>query len=235
MTRQECLASLRRPVLRLGLVALGTISLQACNRAPEQTPAAGTVATADTAQAAADPDTTGLAGSAATKPAYHFSSEEGSFQVFWPRGCGRLRIRANEPEVFAGEEPSHTVLVHHVACDQFGLSGAGCSVTATFDAPGTGGGPAGSDQVVGRVRNALTGYGVLVVRESQIRKEFEDGLVAEGVDVTGTGAEGTGEFWVRGLLVGPDIYVLTAWSQEGNLWQNPEYMKFFNGFLPFAE
>ncbi len=166
---------------------------------------------------------------------YHYSSEDGNFQVTWPSGCGQLRIRANEPEDFVGEEESSLILVHHVTCDQFGTEGEGCSVTAVFDARSADGGPAGSDQVLARVRNALKTFGVSIVRQAPVKRQFPDGLVVEGVDVFGTDAEGNGQFWVRGLLASHDIYLLTAWSAEGELWEHPEFQEFFNGFQPFAE
>ncbi len=167
--------------------------------------------------------------------AYRYNSVEGGFQVTWPSGCRKLKIRANEPENFVGEEDSHVILVHIATCDRTGLEGAGCSVTSTFDARSSDGGEAGPEQVLARVRHALKTYSVKVVRQEPVKREFADGLIVEGVDVFGTGIDGEGEFWVRGLLVYRDIYVLTAWSVEGDLWNNPDYLEFFNNFLPYAE
>ena len=166
---------------------------------------------------------------------YHYSSTDGHFQVTWPSGCGELRIRANEPENFAGEEPSDVVLVHHVSCDRFGVEGEGCSVVATFEAKNAEGGPAGPEQVLSRVKNMLKVYGVQIVKQVPVKREFPDGLIVEGVDVLGTGPDGKGEFWVRGLLSYHDIYVLTAWSAKSDLWDNPSFHAFFNEFVPYAE
>jgi hypothetical protein len=166
---------------------------------------------------------------------YHYSSEEGNFQVTWPSGCGELRIRANEPENFVGEEETHLILIHHATCDQFGAEGEGCSVTAVFDARAADGGEAGPEQVLARVRNALQTFGVKIVKQMPVKREFADGLVVEGVDVLGTDANGKGQFWVRGLLASHDIYLLTAWSADGQLWENAEFQEFFNGFEPFVE
>ncbi len=166
---------------------------------------------------------------------YHYNSEEGNFQVTWPSGCGELRIRANEPENFVGEEENHLILVHHVTCDQFSAEGEGCSVTAVFDARNAEGGEAGPEQALARVRNALKTFGVKIVKQTPVKREFPGGLVVEGVDVVGTDANGNGQFWVRGLLVSHDIYLLTAWSTSGQLWENAEFQEFFNGFEPYAE
>ncbi|MFT5314826.1 MAG: hypothetical protein ACI9UK_000651 [Candidatus Krumholzibacteriia bacterium] len=166
---------------------------------------------------------------------YHHISAEGNFQTTWPSGCGRLRIRANAPEYFVGDDESDLIMVHVETCEQFGEPGEGCSVTATFDAKNESGGPAGPDQVLARVRNVLQAYGVKMTKQTPLKRVFPDSSTLEGVDVMGTDAEGKGQFWIRGLLSYHDIYILTAWSTTGNLWENPEYQMFFNGFLPFAE
>ncbi len=183
-------------------------------------------------QTAASGPTAGLEDQA-TKEAYRYTSAEGDFQVTWPSGCGKLRIRANEPENFVGEENEQVVLVHLVVCDR--EEGEGCSVSATFEARNGEGGDAGPEQVLARVRHTLESYGVKVVKQTPIKREFADGLMVEGLDVYGTRRDGLGQFWVRGLLSYHDIYILTAWSMEGKLWEDPEIQEFFNGFVPYAE
>ena len=64
---------------------------------------------------------------------YRYASEEGQFQVTWPSGCGELKIRANDADPFAEGEEAEIVLVQHVSCDQYGVEGEGCSVTASLD------------------------------------------------------------------------------------------------------
>jgi hypothetical protein len=126
-------------------------------------------------------------------------------------------------------------LVHMETCEQFDEPGQGCSVTATFEAKNDNGGPAGPDQVLVRVRNVLQAYGVKMTKQTPLKRVFPDSSTVEGVDVMGTNADGKGQFWVRGLLSYHDIYILTAWSTTGDLWENAEYQMFFNGFLPFVE
>jgi len=166
---------------------------------------------------------------------YRHISDEGSFQVTWPSGCGRLRIRANTPENFVGEEEESLILVHNETCEQFGVPGEGCSVTATFESRNSQGEPAGPEQVLARVRNTLQTFSVKMTKQVPIKRVFPDGTAMEGVEVMGTNPDGEGQFWVRGLLYYHDIYILSAWSTTGNLWENPEFQAFFNEFLPFAE
>jgi len=167
--------------------------------------------------------------------AKHYISADGNFQVVWPSGCDKLRIRSNEPEYFVGEDESTVILVHSVICDREGETGEGCSVTATFEAKSKKGGEADAHEVLARVRNTLSRYGVTVVKQMPVKREFADGLIVEGVDVYGLGKDGVGQFWVRGLLAYHDIYLLTAWSVKGDLWENPAYQRFFNEFVPYAE
>lgn len=169
------------------------------------------------------------------KSAYHYVSYEGNFQVTWPAGCGKLRLRSKEPEFIDGEEGATATTIYLAICDRAERQNEGCSVTAVFDARGANGGAAGSEQVINRVQRTLQKFGVKVVRQRPIRHEFPDNLVVEGVDVMGTDATGGGEFWVRGLLSDHDIYILTAWSMDGSVWENPEFQTFFNGFVPYAE
>ncbi|MCB1182370.1 hypothetical protein KDM41_02980 [bacterium] len=166
---------------------------------------------------------------------YRYASEEGQFQVTWPSGCGELKIRANDADPFAEGEEAEIVLVQHVSCDQYGVEGEGCSVTASLDVRDRQGRPAGPAHVVSRVRKVLEAAGVKLVRQQAIKKEYPDGLKVEGLEVFGTAADGSGQFWVRGLLVYHDIYILSGWSARGDLWDNPEFQTFFNEFVPYTE
>ena len=44
-----------------------------------------------------------------------------------------------------------------------------------------------------------------------------------------------GEVWIRGLLIDGDIYILTAWNNQGGVWDNPDYITFFNSFQPWVD
>lgn len=211
----------RQEILLTGLLVLGVWAVTPA-RAQETIP----TTPAGVQQSLAD---------AVNNEPYHYSSAEGSFQVIWPSGCGKLRIRENEPNNFVGEEDTDVILVHVVVCDRDKRPGDGCSVMATFEAHSADGGPAGPEQVLARVKNSLKKFGVKVVKQSPIKRQFEDDLVVEGLDVFGTGRDGEGQFWVRGLLSYHDIYILTAWSAHGRVWDDPEYLKFFNGFVPYVE
>ena len=197
------------------------------------------VVTAATVPAAAQPDTSSAVSAqnqvTERNTPYHFSSSLGNFQVTWPGGCGQLKVRTNQLESGSGDKDVEVVFVHHTTCDRVGSEGEGCSVTATLGATDGAGGPAGRKQVLTQVRKIIENFGVKIVDQRPLKREIDNGRLVEGVEVRGTGADGQGEFWVRGLLYDHNIYTLLAWSTQGDLWDNAEFQDFFNEFLPYAE
>jgi hypothetical protein len=164
-----------------------------------------------------------------------FANENGDFQILFPGGCGKLVTRANEPDLFGGEQWSDIIQVTHVYCDRFQEKGEGCSVTATFNLQGEDGLMAGPEHVTRRVGSILSDFGAKVVSQKAIKKDFGNGIVVEGVEVMAKPEKGPGEVWVRGLLTDGDIYILAAWNKRGGLWGNPDYVSFFSSFQPWTE
>ena len=164
-----------------------------------------------------------------------YQNEGGDFQVVFPRGCGKLVARSNEPDLFGGEQWDDIIQVNHVYCDRYQKTGEGCSVTATFNLHSEDGSMAGPEQVIPRVEATLAEYGAKIVSPTTIQKEFDNGVVIEGVEVLARPEMGKGEVWIRGLLVEGDIYILTAWNNQGGVWKNPDYVTFFNSFQPWTD
>jgi len=164
-----------------------------------------------------------------------YQNEGGDFQIIFPAGCAKLVTRSNEPDLFGGEQWDEIIQVNYVFCDRYQETGEGCSVTATFNLHSEDGSIAGSEQVIPRVEAILAQYGAEVVSQKAIMKEFGNGTMIEGVEVLARPGMGSGEVWVRGLLVEGDIYILTAWNIEGGVWKNPDYIAFFNSFQPWTD
>ena len=164
-----------------------------------------------------------------------YQHENGEFQVVFPGGCGKLVTRSNEPDLFGGEKWDEIVQVTYVFCDRYQENGEGCSVNATFNLKGDDGGMAGPPQVISRIEAVLQEYGVQVVSQKALKKDFGDGIVAEGVDVRAKAVDRPGEVWIRGLLINGDVYVLAAWKEDGGIWGDPEYTAFFNSFQPWTD
>jgi len=168
------------------------------------------------------------------KDAYEFSSLEGDFRVTWPSGCANVRTRSRLEDGSAGDRSDSEYPVI-VTCERDGEKGEGCSVTAIFNISSKSGGPVGPGEVIPRLQKMLQRLGAQVQKQAPLNKDFGDGLIAEGIDIQAAQPQGSGQVWLRGLIVGSEVYILSAWSLEGNVWDNPEYMTFFNSFLPGAD
>lgn len=195
-------------------------------------------AASDPARNQADPqvqnDTSGFPEELTEDPVL-YEEANGEFQILFPRGCGKIVTRANEPDLFGGEQWEDIIQVSHVYCDRFQVEGEGCSVTAIFNSHGEDGSMAGPEQVIFRVQGVLSDFGADIVDQKAIRKEFDNGILVEGVEVMAKPEEGPGEVWIRGLLVDGDIYILAAWNKQGGAWGNRDYVSFFNSFQPWTE
>lgn len=163
---------------------------------------------------------------------FNYTSEDGDFRVTWPSGCSSINSRTRADEDPGEADREYPVMVF---CDRNGEKGEGCSVTAIFNARDADGNPAGPAEVIARMQNLLREFGAQIKRQSPLQKDFGEGLIVEGVDVQAAQTGGSGQVWLRGLLVGGDIYILSAWDLEGKLWTNPEYANFFNSFRPGTE
>ena len=174
-------------------------------------------------------------GASAPRNPFTFTSPNEEFKVIFPSGCSKLVARSNEPDLFGGETWDDIIQVQYVTCDRFGEKGEGCSVSSTLNWHSREGEPADSGQVIAQVEKALQQFGVQVLRQKSVRKEFGNSTVIEGVDVHAKNPELPGEVWIRGLLVDADIHIMIAWNEDGGLWDDPEYHAFFNSFQPFLD
>ena len=166
-----------------------------------------------------------------TEP-YEYVSDKGEFKVTWPSGCGELtrREKVNDPDV----DPFDEVFVYSVYCDQRGQHGVGCAVMAVFNLKDADGEPAGPQDVVKRLEEHMKLLGVNVEKQQPIRRAMPDGTVVEGLEIRAREPEGAGEAWMRGLLHQGDVFLLSAWNMEGGLFNDPEFLTFFNSFEPLT-
>jgi len=167
-----------------------------------------------------------------TEP-YEYTSDEGGFKVMWPSGCGELRRR--EPNYDPDADPFEIVYVSNVYCDQFGQHGRGCAVTSIVNLKGPDGGPPGPAEVVSRMEEHMQTLSVNVVKQTAVQKAMPNGTVIEGLDIRAKPPNSGGEAWLRGLLYEGQIFLLSAWNIEGELWEDPEIQAFFNSFEPLIE
>jgi hypothetical protein len=166
---------------------------------------------------------------------FEYVSPTRDYQVVFPGGCSKLVARANEPDLYAGETWDDIIQVQKVTCDRYEDKGEGCSVVSTFNWHDAEGNPAGPELVIEQVEKVLETFGVQLVRQNPVKKDFGNERVIEGVDVFAANPDDPGEVWVRGLLIDADVHILTAWKTDGGLWDDPEYQAFFSSFQPFVD
>ncbi len=164
-----------------------------------------------------------------------YANEGRDFQVMFTRGCGKLVTRANEPDLFGGQQWEDIIQVTHTYCDRYQTKGEGCSVTAIFNLHDEDNAMAGPEHVISRIEESLKSFGSKIVSQKGIKKDFGTEVIAEGVEVLAHQEKGSGEVWIRGLLIDGDIYILTAWKDQGGVLKNPDYIMFFNSFQPWVE
>jgi hypothetical protein len=164
-----------------------------------------------------------------------FVNDSQDFRIIFPGGCGKLVAKSNQPDLWGGQKWDEIIQVTMVYCDRYQKEGEGCSANATFNMIGEDGTMAGSPQVIKLVEDTLKEFGAKIVNQRPIKKEYENGIVVEGVEIFAQAALGKGEVWIRGLLSEGDIYILSAWNDQGGLWNNPDYLAFFNSFQPWVD
>lgn len=167
-----------------------------------------------------------------TKP-YEYTSQDGQFKITWPSGCGQLVRRQPNPDPDA--DPFERVDVYTVYCDQNKQKGQGCAVTTIFNLKGKDGGLPAPEDVVARMEEHMKNLGVAVMKQAPVGREFPDGSRIEGLDILAAEPHGAGQAWLRGLLYDGTVYLLSAWNRQGGLWDDPEYVTFFNSFEPLVE
>ena len=156
----------------------------------------------------------------APESVYH--SREGRFDVVWPEGCSRIRIRTQPSR---REDPSAPLTHVYVWCDREEREEEGAAVAVYFDLEDDFGSPPTPRTVIDLVKELMERMGVEIARQRAIRRG-----VLEGVQVFCRRPGGDGTAWIEGFLLGDDVYVLSAWRGAGDLFQDPEIAHVFASF-----
>lgn len=161
-----------------------------------------------------------------------YESADGDYRVTLPPGCAVYRERRPNSAGFADDNQTELTLTVHTSCDRSGYSNEGCSVSAFVDQDLDRGPAAEPGFVMKRIESTLQTFGVEILRQQPYRRQVTDGPLMEGLDVLAADPDRNGQVWVRGLLVEGDVYVLTAWRAHGELQNDPDFIRFFNSFVP---
>lgn len=148
-------------------------------------------------------------------PAHEQEYPEAGFEIFWPTGCATITQQISQgPTTRAAQEWFYS-------CSPEPDRRRGASVLRLRSARAEQNSPPHPRFVVDLVKHHLEMFSVRIVRQ---RAFEQDGM--QGVDVHASELAGEGEVWVRGLLIGTDVFVLMAWNRAGNLFDDPEIQRF---------
>jgi len=151
-----------------------------------------------------------------------YNSPEGEFQVVWPDGCSTIRYQGQSDP---NSDDPHDFLKIHVFCDRKDRPNEGCSVTVFYKERGEFGGPPGPPRVIDICKDVMQSFGVEILDQRALRRgEFE------GIQLRCQEPGDTGQLMLEGLLLRERIYILAAWKATGQLFADPEIIRFFDSF-----
>jgi hypothetical protein len=185
--------------------------------AQQQAAASGDAGDADTPAAGQAPGDTSAAVAMAPGTVVHYP--EARFQVLWPAGCEDVELFDSEgPTPAAGRELTYR-------CERGGADGTAYSVSYLQNAHATEGAAPGPHTVVDLIEVFFARLDAKVVRQ----RPLQSGAI-QGVEAQAEQNDGDGEVWLRGLLVGPDIYLIVATNEAGGVFDSPRARAFFASF-----
>jgi hypothetical protein len=144
---------------------------------------------------------------------------EAGFRVYWPSGCGQFSEQISDRATRRAERE----FIYN--CDRDGNKVHGVGVRVFQNAHDAEGNPPHPRLVTELIERQLRKSGTRILRQRPL-----EGEGMQGVDVQSGEVGGSGEVWIRGLLVGTDIFLLMAWDQRGGLFEDIEVVDFFASF-----
>jgi hypothetical protein len=151
---------------------------------------------------------------------YH--SREGRFDIVWPEGCSRIRIRT---QPFGATEPTAHLTRVQVWCDRENREGEGASVITYFDLKDDFGSPATPRTVIELVKDIMQKMGVAIASQHPLRRG-----ALEGIQVRCREPNSAGTAWIEAFLLGSNVYIVSAWRGNGDLFDDPQYIRLFDSF-----
>ncbi|MBK6899686.1 MAG: hypothetical protein IPH09_10570 [bacterium] len=140
---------------------------------------------------------------------------EGEFVATWPSGCARIRTRTVPSSAGDGRDA-----VVRAECYRDGDASHGCSVSVWFERPD--GGPLSVEDVTAAVARGIGDRRLQIVRQTPVRRDGMEGVLALCREEGGTRCA-----WYEGYLHRGRMLVVTAWSAQDDLFEDPETRDFF--------
>ncbi len=169
----------------------------------------GSKTTADTAR---DGDDNNLKSLETASTAAH---PEGEFVATWPSGCARIRTRTVPSSAGDGRDA-----VVRAECYRDDDASHGCSVSVWFERPD--GSPLSIEDVTAAVARGIGDRRLQIVRQTPVLRDGMEGVLALCREEGGTRCA-----WYEGYLHRGRMLVVTAWSEDGALFEDPEIRDFF--------
>jgi len=141
-------------------------------------------------------------------------SEEGRFEVRWPSGCSKKRIREMPSKIHPGE--NYAV---DVTCFRNNNTDVGCRVTAYNET--LSGGPATPADVTGTISELVKKLGVEIWRQRPIVSNGR-----EGMTVYCREAGGLRHVWIVGFIEHGRVLIAMAWDESDDLYNDPDVIRF---------
>jgi hypothetical protein len=144
---------------------------------------------------------------------------EGEFTATWPSGCARIRTRTVPSSAGDGRDA-----VVRAECYRDGDAGHGCSVSVWFERPD--GSPLSVDDVTTAVSRGIRDRRLQILRQTPIVRDGMEGVVAFCREDGGARCA-----WFEGYLHRGRMLVVTAWSEDEAMFQDPEIRAFFRSVV----
>jgi hypothetical protein len=155
-----------------------------------------------------------------------YASTEGRFTVTFPSACSVLDKRANYDDKGEAEVP---VRILSIEC-----GAAGVHVEARLGAARGLAGRAAGELVVSEVRRLVAARKATPQQQRALHEEYGERGAVDWFEIEARPESDKGELKVRGYLYGEDIYFLVAGRPSGQVWSEPQYVRFFTDFRPWA-
>ena len=140
---------------------------------------------------------------------------EGEFVATWPSGCARIRTRAVPSSAGDGRDA-----VVRAECYRHDDATHGCSVSVWFERPD--GSSLSVEDVTAAIARGIGDRRLQIVRQTPVIRDGMEGVLALCREEGGTRCA-----WYEGYLHRGRMLVVTAWSEEGDLFEDPEIRDFF--------
>jgi hypothetical protein len=149
-----------------------------------------------------------------------FTSREAGFSATFPAGCPKISTRSYPGG--AGTAPPEIVQCY---CDLAGRPNEGVMVATYLALRDERGGPPNPRNVTTLIEELTRKFQLRVMRQGPVKHPDYEGVRAFCRE-----ANGQGEMWVQGMLVGDRVFIMTVWRRGADGLNEAQATRFFESF-----